>query len=79
MYTVYILEDKNKKLYKGLTNNLRRRLLEHKSGHTTTTSKMKEIEIIYQEEYDNFKEARKRELYLKSAAGRRFLKSILRR
>jgi putative endonuclease len=79
MYTVYVLEDKNKKLYKGLTNNLKRRLLEHKSGHTKTTSRMKDIEIIYQEDYDNFEEARKRELYFKTAAGRRFLKKLLRR
>jgi putative endonuclease len=74
MYTVYILEDKNNKLYKGLTNNLKRRLLEHKSGHTITTSRMKDIEIIYREDYDNFEEARKRELYFKTAAGRRFIK-----
>jgi putative endonuclease len=78
MYTVYILEDDNKKLYKGLTNNLKRRLLEHKSGHSITTSKMKGLKVIYHEEYNGFEEARRRELYLKSAAGRRFLKNVLR-
>ncbi len=30
--------------------------------------------MVYTEEYGNFEEARKRELYLKSSAGRRFLK-----
>jgi len=33
--------------------------------------------LIYKEEFDNFQEARKRELYFKTAAGRRFLKTKL--
>ncbi|MFA7000132.1 MAG: GIY-YIG nuclease family protein [Candidatus Paceibacterota bacterium] len=75
MYTVYVLKDKTNKLYKGFTNNIDRRFKEHKSGHTTTTSRMKDLEIVYKECYDDFTTARKRELYLKSAAGRRFLKT----
>ena len=75
MYTVYVLRSKDGKLYKGFTNDLDRRLQEHKSGHTITTSKMKDLEVVYKECYDNFATARKRELYLKSAAGRRFLKT----
>jgi putative endonuclease len=74
MFTVYILKDKNNRVYKGVTNNLQRRLKEHRSGHTKTTSTMQELEVIYTEQYESFAEARKRELYLKSAAGRRFIK-----
>ena len=77
IYTVYVLKDKNGLLYKGLTKSLERRMREHNSGHTITTSRMKELTLIYTEEYNTFAEARKRELYLKSSAGRRFLKSIL--
>ena len=77
MYTVYILQDSDGKLYKGMTNNIERRLAEHRSGHTVTTSKMKDLKIIYKEIYQNFEEARKRELYFKSAAGRRFIKKVL--
>ncbi len=77
MYTVYVLRDKIGKLYKGLTNNLKRRMKEHESGHTITTSKMAGILVVYMEEYPDFETARKRELYLKSAAGRRFLKDKL--
>jgi hypothetical protein len=36
---------------------------------------MKDLEIVYKECYDDLATARKRELYLKSAAGRRFLKT----
>ena len=74
-YYVYVLKDSDGKRYKGMTNNLERRLSEHKRGKTITTQKMKGIKLIYSEQCINFEEARKRELYLKSAAGRRFLKN----
>ncbi len=57
-----------------MTNNLKRRLLEHKRGKTKTTKRMDNVRVLYKEEYDNFGEARKRELYFKTAAGRRCLK-----
>ena len=74
-YVAYILKDENGLLYKGVTNNLARRLKEHKGGHTVTTSRMKNVRVVYSEEYDTFLEARTREVYFKSAAGRKFLKS----
>jgi putative endonuclease len=77
MFTVYILKDKDDKLYKGLTNNLVRRLREHKCGKTRTTNRMERLEVVYTEEYKDFADARKRELYFKSAAGRRFLKKVM--
>ena len=75
MYTVYVLQDDKNKLYKGLTVNLKRRLQEHKSGKTLTTRRMDDLKVVYTEVHPDFEVARKRELYLKSAAGRRFLKS----
>jgi len=78
MYTVYVLKDDKGRFYKGLTNNMARRLGEHRRGHTTTTRHMNNMEVVYTEKYDTFNEARIRELYLKSSAGRRFLKKILR-
>jgi len=77
MYTVYVLRNSVGKMYKGMTNDLVRRLREHKSGHTITTSKMGEINVVYTEQYQSFEAARKRELYLKSAAGRKFLCKVL--
>ena len=74
MYKVCVLKDKDNKFYKGVTSNLSRRLIEHRSGHTITTSRMNDLSVVYTEEYPDFETARKRELYLKSAAGRRFLK-----
>lgn len=77
MFTVYVLKDSTGRYYKGLTDNLKRRLREHGSGHTITTSRMMDLKIVYTENYVNFDEARKRELYLKSATGRRFLSGKL--
>lgn len=77
IYKVYVLQDNKGRLYKGMTNNLERRLREYQSGKTRTTSHMDCLEIIYTESFCSFAEARKRELYLKSAAGRRFLKKVL--
>ena len=77
MYTVYVLKDINGKFYKGMTNNLERRLSEHRWGKTKTTNKMSSFALAYKEEFNNFNDARKREIYFKSAAGRRFLKNIM--
>ena len=77
MHTIYILQDKNGKLYKGLTNNLQRRLAEHKRGKTISTSRMVDLRVVYTEKYETIEEGRKRELYLKTSAGRRFIKRKL--
>lgn len=78
MYYVYVIEDENGVLYKGYTKNLERRLGEHRAGHTRTSSRMKGILTIkYYERVENLNEALTREKYLKSAAGRRFLKKVL--
>jgi putative endonuclease len=77
MHTVYVLKDVSGRLYKGMTNDLERRLKEHKRGKTKTTRSMEQLEVIYTEFYQTSEEARLREKYLKTAAGRRFLKKIL--
>jgi len=77
MYIVYVLEDDNGKFYKGMTNNISRRLAEHERGKTITTGKMVNPRLVYKEEFKDKGEARKREIYFKSAAGRRFLKTKL--
>ncbi|PIR46964.1 MAG: endonuclease [Candidatus Vogelbacteria bacterium CG10_big_fil_rev_8_21_14_0_10_45_14] len=77
MYTVYVLKDSKGRLYKGFTNDITRRMKEHQSGHTQTTRGMIGLDILYTETYEDMDVARGREVYLKSSAGRRFLKKIL--
>jgi putative endonuclease len=77
MYYVYVIEDETNKLYKGYTNNLERRLKEHQSGHTQTTSRMcGKLKIKYFETVETLNEALIREKYFKSAAGRRYLTKV---
>ena len=62
MYYVYILRDKNTdELYYGYTNNLNRRISEHKK-------KMQDLELIYYEAYKKELDARNRESRLKQYA-----------
>lgn len=78
MFIVYVLRSKiAKKSYVGITDNLRRRLEEHNLGKSFYTKRYKPWEMIYKEQFENREEARRREKYLKSAAGRRFLKKFV--
>lgn len=77
MYTTYVLQDNKGKLYKGVTNDLLRRLAEHKRGKTATTARMENLKVVHTEQFDDFPAARKRELYFKSAAGRKYLHKIM--
>lgn len=77
VYIVYILRSqKDGKRYIGITNNLERRLQEHNSGKTKSTKTRIPVDVIYIETYDSLREARLREKYLKTSAGRRYLKEI---
>jgi len=64
------------KSYVGMTDDLSRRLKEHNSGKHSYTKRHAPWEIIYKEEFNNYSDARKREKYLKSASGRKFLKKL---
>jgi len=76
-YKIYILfSDAFRKTYVGFSENPLERLETHNSGAVASTKKYRPWRIVFQEEIDGYKEARKRELYYKSGAGRRKIKSI---
>lgn len=79
MYWIYILKSiDDKSWYIGYTKDLKRRLVEHKSGYGSRTTSLKEgWKLIYCEGYINRNDAKGRELFLKSGAGRRFIKKQL--
>ena len=60
-----------------MTDNLDRRLKEHNEGKTYYTSRYRPWSIMYTEKLELRSEARKREVYFKSGAGRRFIKKYL--
>ena len=67
-YYIYILASKrNGTLYIWVTNNLERRIFEHKEGiNKWFTEKYKVNLLVYYESYQDIKEAIKREKQLKS-------------
>ncbi len=69
-YYVYILEtigkNNKKRFYTGYTNNLKRRLEEHRNGRGAKFCKGKKIELKYFETYTERREAMRRELEIKT-------------
>ncbi len=60
-----------------MTAHLEKRLGEHNRGESQYTETKKPWELVYFETFDTLQEARQREKYFKSGAGRRFRKKIL--
>ncbi len=78
MYYVYVLRSiPTGRLYKGFCSDLNERLAQHNAGKTRSTKPFTPWEIVYFEEVPSLKQAILREKYLKTSAGRRFLKKIL--
>jgi len=66
MYYVYILKSsKDGKIYTGYTSDLKRRVLQHKTGKVRSTTLRRPLKLIYYEAYSNKEDAQVREKYLK--------------
>jgi putative endonuclease len=77
MFWVYVLKsEKYNKFYTGQTDNLDRRLQEHNEGKSIYSRRYRPWIVVYTETYSTVAEAISREQYLKSAAGRRWLKKL---
>ena len=70
---VYVLRLDNKSFYTGLTNNMNRRIKEHRTRKTGYTSNFRIKEIVFIFRCDNRKEARKVEVYIKLVGAKKFL------
>ena len=80
MEYVYILKSqKDGKMYTGWTNDLQKRFLDHNNGKSKATKWRIPLELIYYEACLNREDAKKREVYLKTAWGKRYIKNRLRK
>ncbi len=79
MFYIYVLMSlKNKRLYTGFTNDLKRRFKEHNEKRGGVyTSKAGPFEIIFYEAYLNKKDAMKAERFFKTGYGREVLNDKL--
>lgn len=77
-YYVYILTNKtNRVLYTGVTNNLERRLYEHKNKLVDGfTKKYNLYKLVYYEEFKSIKDAIDREKQIKAGSRKRKIQLI---
>ncbi len=77
MYYVYVIRSEvDSRLYKGITNNLERRIKEHNIGKNNSTKGYKPWRLFYFEKVNTREKARNREIYFKSGIGRDFINKI---
>jgi putative endonuclease len=77
-YYVYVLRSlKDNNNYVGYTENLKKRLVEHNSGKVKSTKNRMPLELIYFEGCLSQQDATRREKYLKTAWGKRYIKNRL--
>jgi predicted GIY-YIG superfamily endonuclease len=75
MWCVYVLRgDKDGNLYIGSTNNLERRMHEHKNGECISTAKRRPLTLETYIVVKTEKQARALERYLKTGSGTAILK-----
>ena len=75
MYYTYIIQSsKDDRTYVGYTNNIDNRLKLHNSGRVKATKYRVPFKLLFFEKFQTEQEAKKRELWWKSGAGRRKLK-----
>ena len=76
-FYTYVLRCFDSKLYIGHTDDLRRRLREHKNGRVEATAYRLPVDLIYYEACRDLSLAKSRERQLKSGFGRAYLKRRL--
>ena len=78
-YCTYVLfSEKDAMLYTGYSSNLNNRIINHNSGGTKSTASRRPLRLIFCEFYLFEKDARKCEQYLKTTAGKKAIKLMLR-
>ena len=66
-YCVYIVASRSRNLYTGVTNNLERRILEHREGRVAGfTTRYRIFRLVHFEEFGNVRDAIAREKEIKA-------------
>ena len=78
MFYVYVLHsEKDGKLYTGFSHDLKNRIKYHEQGKVASTKDRRPVKLIYYEAYLMEKDAKGREVFLKSGSGKKLLKKQL--
>lgn len=78
MQYVYVLKSvRDSKNYVGYTKNLKLRFEQHKKGFVDSTRDRRPLKLLYYEACTEQEDATRREKYLKTIYGKRYIKSRL--
>ncbi len=76
MYYVYVMRShKDKHFYVGFTSDLNKRLKKHNDGLVESTNPRRPFDLVYYEACVNKHDAIRRERYLKSTYGKRYIRN----
>ena len=78
-YCYVLLSHRDGRLYTGCTENLRKRVLEHNAAKVVSTAHRIPLQLIYYEACSNRFDSFRRERFLKTGKGKRYLKNRLAR
>ena len=79
MFYVYVLlSEKDGKFYTGCTDDLKRRIDEHKAGRVESTAKRRPLTLVYYEACLHQDDAVHREKYLKTTFGKQYIRNRIR-
>ena len=76
-YTYVLLCETDSRWYTGSTGDLRLRVRQHSEGRVWSTAKRRPVRLIYYEACLNRSDAFRRERFLKTGKGKRFLRNRL--
>jgi putative endonuclease len=76
-YTYVLYSEKDAEWYTGATSDLRARLHQHAEGRVKSTGQRRPLVLVYYEGCLNREDAFRRERYLKTGRGKRYLRQRL--
>jgi len=75
MHFIYIFQSlKDRRTYVGYSHDVQNRLARHNAGQVPAIQNRRPLKLIFSESFEPGQEAKRRELYWKSGAGRRKMK-----
>lgn len=78
-YTYVLISLKDREFYTGCTNDLNNRLKKHKNGEVFSTKHRRPLKLIYYEVCFDKNDAFRREKYLKTGMGKKYIKNRIKR
>lgn len=76
-YTYVLLSERDGRFYTGSTGDLRTRFRDHNAGRVHSTAYRRPLKLLYYEACLSVGDARRRERFLKTGRGKRYLNNRL--